>query len=252
MTTLFTLVFIVARIRGLLRIIAIVVGGWLILAWLFKIRNFRGFFSDPAKRRATFRLLLPGALMAVWGIYFLFVVPDYPTYVSPPSSYSSTPVAAPIAQLFIANASGKPAKLQGGKYITKLKPNAKEVVEIKSLDDTERLRAWVGDSLVIDTEIGRGTYIGNLSDNIVVIAEQIAYGSGRGKNMAALATGYQVLEGVGIKQFSPEWEREENVLGFYREPKSSIYSETDWKMFWDVRTATPEEYALEKIERSKQ
>ncbi len=243
MSTLFT--FGIFGFRGILTTVAIIGGIILVVRWWLTVKNTSALFHDPKKIKATFIMLVPGLILFFGGVYYRFF---YNPYRYDPYSYSggdyssidSEPYVPTMARVYIANYSEKVGKIQVGDFVDSLTSKESRVIDIKSNKTSDTLRAWLGDSLVLDTIIGTGSYVGNFSDDISVVAEEVVYSANNYASTDDLE--YIMLTHAGIERFSTE--SYEDVYGFEsKAPQSmSVSSSTSRVHKWDVDLVTDEEF----------
>lgn len=246
---------------GLIRFLrgfGLIVGIGLIVFWLVRIKNTVALFYDKRKIRATLFLGVPGLIFLVLGLYFRFTwTPTYEDYLSDyPDSISSleerdyTPT---LAYLHIANHSKKAGKLTVGDQTEEIPAGDWKKVIVKSSHDRDTLRAWLDDSLVIDTIIGKGSYIGNFSNDVTVVAEEVIYTSSTyGSSYNTDDLGYEMLTKPGIERFSASLVYD--AYGFDREAPAtmSMYRGTTSIRKWDLSLLSSDELMSKILEALKE
>lgn len=224
-------------LHGFFWLIAAIVLGVL---WWTRVKNTTALFYDKHKIRATLFLLVPAILCLGVFIYkrVSYEPYDWGSSYDSYSSGSDVDYVPTLAKLWVANYSDKPGKIKVGKEEYTVASQAKEELDIKSKLDQDTLRAWLGDSLVLDTVITGGAWIGNFSDDITVEAEEVLYSENSWANTDDL--GYILLTGAGIERFSTS--TYEEVYGFMSTAPSSItVTAGSIVRKWDVDTKTDEE-----------
>ncbi len=96
------------------------------------------------------------------------------------------------------------------------------------------MQAWIGEQLVMDTIIGVGRYIGSLSSDSYVFAEQVTYVPVEGRmNKREGLSSFMVSE-PGIERFDKGFEIE--AFGFDSEVPTYVYGQGDTRNKWESRS----------------
>lgn len=214
----------------------------LIVVWWTRVKNTTALFHDKKKIRATLLFFVPGLVLLCLGIYFRFLwTPEYDfDYGSGYSSNSdSTEYVPTLANLYIANYADEMGRIQVGDFKDSLRSKESKELTIPSKKESDTLRLWLGDSLVLDTIISGGTYVGNFSDDVSVAAEEVVYSTYSSASTEDLQ--YILVTKPGIERFSSS--TYEDVYGFNTEAPStvSVSSSTSRITKWDVSVMTDEE-----------
>lgn len=234
------LVFLAFGIFGFFKGFGILIAIVLIVVWWTKVKNTTALFYDPKKIRATLMYFVPGFILLSLGLFFNFVwSPRYSSGDYSSDSYNYVEPTPTLAELYIANYTDKVGRIEVGDFRDSLDPKTARQINILSEADQDTIRLWVGDSLVLDTIIGKGCWVGNFSDDISVVAEEIVYSANIYANTEDL--GYVLITRPEIERFS-EYTYEE-VYGFSTEaPKTvSVSSSTNRVSKWDVDILTDDE-----------
>jgi hypothetical protein len=246
MTTLISFVVLGFGLIGFFRTLGFIGGIGLIILWWTRVKSTVALFHDKNKIRATLMFFVPGLILVLLGAYYRFIwTPSYDDY-SFASEYPEVEYVPTLAELFIANYSDKVGKIQVGDFVDSLQPKEARQIDIQSKKDSDTLRAWLGDSLVIDTILTGGSWVGNFSDDITVVAEEVVYSAYSSASTEDL--GYMLLSEAGLERFSTS--TSESVYGFSSTAPSSISvsSSTGAVHKWDVSTLTNEELLAKLIE----
>ena len=249
MSTLVSFLVFRFGLIGFFRTLGLVAGIVLIFVWWSKVKSTVALFYDKAKIRATLMFFVPGLILVCLGVYFRFIwSPSFEPY-SYSSDYDSLPeeeYIPTLATVYIANYSDKMGKIQVGDFVDSLKSKESKELNIRSKNDRDTLRAWLGDSLVVDTILERGTWVANFSDDISVVAEEVVYSSYASSSTEDLD--YILLSKPGIEKFSGS--ANEDVYGFESEAPAtmSVSSSTSRIHKWDVDLLTDEEFMRQIIE----
>lgn len=168
---------------GTIRTACLVGGILLLIIWFAVVKNFTALFYEKRKIRATVLLGIPGLIMLVVGIFLLA---------------TSTPMSA---YFYVSNSSDKEGKVEIAGTTTAIPANSWKLVEVRSKEDSYGAKGWLGDSIVFDTTMGDGSYIGSLGGSKTVIAEEVEYSAlsfGSGSDDLV----YEMIVGAGIARFS--------------------------------------------------
>jgi hypothetical protein len=229
----------------------LIIGIGLIFFWWSRIKNTVALFYDKAKIRATLMFFVPGFILVALGIYFRFIwTPTWDSSDYMGSDYVAEEYVPKLADLYIANYSEKVGRIEVGSYKDSLQPREARDIVIKSKNESDTLRAWLGDSLVIDTIITSGYWVGNFSDDVSVSAEEVVYSTYASASTEDL--GYVLISEPGIERFSTD--SYEDVYGFASEAPASISvsSSSGSVHKWDVSVLTTEELMAKLLDALKE
>lgn len=183
MYSLLTLGMAALDMTGTLRLVGLIGGIVLLIVWWLSVKNTTALFYDKKKIRATFMFAVPGLILLLVGI-FLFATGK------PMSSY-----------IYVANYSANDGKVEVAGTEYPIESASWKMIEVRSKEDSYGIKGYLGDSVVFDTTMGDGSYIANLSDDKIVVAEEVEYSSfSFGSAPDDLA--YELLMGPGIARFS--------------------------------------------------
>jgi hypothetical protein len=207
---------------GIFKTLGLIGGIVLIVIWWTRVKNTVALFYDKAKIRATMMFFVPGILLVIIGVGLRIY--DYSNRSS--YSYDSNDDLSSViedyvpalATLYMANYSEKVGRIEIGDLKETFDPKDKREIYIKTKLTSDTLRAWLGDSLVLDTIITEGNWVGNFSDDVSVVAEEVVYSSSSDTDTDDLA--YVSVSQAGIERFSGL--SSYNVYGFGKEAPSSI------------------------------
>ena len=105
------------------------------------------------------------------------------------------------SHIYVNNGTSKEGKVEVGGETHTIAAGAWEKIAVSADGESYPIKAMVGDSVVFDTTMGPGSWIGNLGGDKVVIAEEVEYSSmsfGNGSDDLA----YEMLLSPGIARFS--------------------------------------------------
>ena len=105
------------------------------------------------------------------------------------------------SHIYVNNGTSKEGKIEVGGETHIIAAGAHEKIEVSAEGESYPIKGMVGDSVVFDTTMGPGSWIGNLGGDKVVIAEEVEYSSmsfGNGSDDLA----YEMLLSPGIARFS--------------------------------------------------
>lgn len=182
MFTLQTIAMLAMDMVGTLKIAGFVVGIPLIIIWLVRIKNTVALFYDKKKVRATVFLGIPGIILVITGIFLVATTKPMRAYI------------------YLSNSTDKEGRVEVDGSTFTLAAESWKKIEVRSLADTFAIKGYAGDSLVFDTTMGEGSYIGNLGGSKAVIAEEVEYSAmsiGSGADLE-----FKILMTPGIEQFS--------------------------------------------------
>ncbi len=250
-------------------------GGWglilavvLLVVWLFKVKgSFQSIFTNPKNRRVSLIFLVPALLLFAGGFYVHVIWDRYADRseydedglpILSEDEYrevfgSNQPQLPHLANLYIANYSRDTGKVMFGEETHMLLPNFQDMIEVRCEANTTRLQAWLGTSVVIDTQIQRGQYIGNLSDDATVIAQQVGYATGREAASLDLRLTSVSIAKPGIERFFDD-SMEMEVFGFDQSPPATIYMDegSTAKFKWDVNVVTQMDLLLQQAKKERE
>ncbi len=184
MNSLLTLGLVALDMTGTLRTVGLVGGIIMLVIWLVSIKNTTALFHDKKKIRATVMFGVPGLILLVMGI-FMFI--------------SMKPMSSNI---YVSNYSPKEGKIvvDGNEHV--IASGSWEKIEVRSKEENYSIKGYLGDSIVFDTTMGDGSWIGSLSDDKYPFAEEVEY--------SALSIGgsddlvYEILMDPGVARFSTD------------------------------------------------
>lgn len=212
----------------------------LVAVWLFMIKgNILSIVSNPQTRRTTLWLLLPAVILFAGGFFFAVLWPRLSHNGYGPGSGGGAPGsnnADPIprlAHLYFANYSSDTGKVQVCEKTYWFPPFSKYSFVVQSNQNTEKLRAWVGELLVIDTLIGVGRYIGSFSKDSYVIAEQVGYRATGDTTRKQEELPVFIVSEPGIERFDKEFAFE--VFDFETEVPRFVYENGNAPKKWDIK-----------------
>jgi hypothetical protein len=183
MHSLFAQGMLALDMTGTLRNVGLIGGIILLVIWLMNIKNTTALFHDKKKIRATIMFGAPGLILLIIGIV-LFATGK------PMSSY-----------IYVANYSAKEGKVEVDGQEFKVAAGTWEKLEVRSKEESYSIKAFLGDSAVFDTTMGDGSYIASLSDDKIVVAEEVEY-STYSFSSGSDDLSYEILMSPGIAKFS--------------------------------------------------
>lgn len=105
------------------------------------------------------------------------------------------------SHIYVNNGTAKEGKVEVGGETHTIAAGAWEKIAVSADGESYPIKGMVGDSVVFDTTMGPGSWIGNLGGDKVVIAEEVEYSSmSFGNGSSDLA--YEMLLSPGIARFS--------------------------------------------------
>jgi hypothetical protein len=105
------------------------------------------------------------------------------------------------SHLHVANYSAKEGRVEIDGKTYPIASQSWQLVEIRTKEESFPIKGYLGDSLVFDTTMTGGSYIGNLGGDKVVIAEEVEY-SATSLGSASEDLAYEMLMSPGIAKFS--------------------------------------------------
>jgi hypothetical protein len=238
---------------GLYALLGIGLGIVLIVLWITRVKNMTALFYDKRKIRATLFLGVPGLIFLLLGLYYRFIyIPSYFDELSylDDTTYNAEDYVPTLAYIHFVNKSPKPGRIQIGEQTEEVAAGDWKKINVQSKKDSDSLRAWLGDSLVLDTIITKGTYIGNFSDDITAVAEEVMYTSSTYTSTEDLK--YIMLTGPGIEKFA--FDLDYDVYGYDSDAPASItmYDNMTVKRSWDLKLLTADELVEMYLEALKE
>lgn len=234
MFPLFASGFVALDIAGTFSIVGIIAGILLLIIWGLTVKNTTALFYDKKKIRATAMFGAPGLILLVVGIFLAATL---------------QPMAAHI---YIANYGGKDGKVEIAGESYPIPSESWKRIEIRSREQNFAIKGYLGDEVVFDTIMGTGTYIGNFSEDRIVIAEEVIY-----SQFSSLANtddlGYESLESAGIAQFSTDV-ISDNIYDFDQSSpeQMSVSSSSSEVRAWDLQIMTQQEMLKRMMEALRQ
>jgi hypothetical protein len=183
MHSLISLAFVALDMSGTLRTVGLLGGIALLVIWVLSIKSTTALFHDPKKIRATIMFAVPGLiLLAIGVVMFMSIAPMR-------------------SHIYIANYSTKDGRLVVGDNEYTVASGSWEKFELRVKEESYPVKGFLGDSMVFDTTMMEGSYIGSFSDDKIVVAEEVEYAANSfGSSPDDLD--YEILMEPGIRQFS--------------------------------------------------
>jgi hypothetical protein len=214
-----------------------VVGLVILGLWIWRLVQAEKYDGAKTRVRATLMVGVPGLLVFGAGIYIHYilqpkVVNDWMATESLYDTYEEIDYTPVLAEIYIVNKSKEEGRVRVGDQWDNVRAGEWEKLEIRTKKDEDTLRAWLGEKVVIDTVITKGTYIGNFSKDISAVAEEVMYGTSYTKKTSDLK--YEVLTGPGLLQFSRSVES--SLYDFDEEPPASkqMFQYQQYDIDWDL------------------
>jgi hypothetical protein len=223
------MVVMIPLIVGLLYLLGIWVGIALLFIWWRIVRNPALSFEGKKNFRATVLLAIPGVLCLGFGIYYRLNDPlkksqesYFPSHVpsTAPDLSSDEPSIPTLAYLHVVNKSEKDGNVEVGDETVEVPSGSSRQITFSSYENRDTVRAWLGNRKVFQEVIDQGTYIGNLSRDVIVVGEEIRYAMWKDIPWEDLKM--EILNGPGLKKLTPELVDVLDIYGFHEEPPKEI------------------------------
>ncbi len=185
MHSLLTLGLVALDMTGNLRTFGLIGGVVLLVIWWLSVKNTTALFYDKKKIRANIMFGAPGVILLLIGLYMM-------GSMKPESS-----------EIYVANYTDKVGKIEVDGVSHEIASGSWEKIEVRSKEDSYAIKGYVGDSMVFDTTMGDGSWIGSLSDDRYVLAEEVVY-AGSSFNADSDSLAYEMLMNPGVARFSSD------------------------------------------------
>lgn len=208
-----SLIFWIVYNRALVTVAVVAFAAAVVLLWkwMYAIENFKNLLRNPAKTHATLSNFVPALGLITLGVVIL---------IGPASTRKTFDEKLDhMADLYLANYSDEEGRFQVGTQEEVIEPHQTKMSGIYSDETNPDFKAWLGETLVIDTFMEWGSFIGNLSDDINVIAEEIIYSNTFFPENIAEPQ-YFLLSKPGIQRFTEVGGSD--IYGFDRLPPKSV------------------------------
>lgn len=187
------------------KLIGLLGGIPLLIIWWLVIKGSKAMSDTPKLLLPTLLLGIPGLILLCVGIYLLV---------------ATSPMRA---NFFIANCTAKDGRVELEGHSYPVEVGSWEQIEFRTSAETFSVKGFVGDSLVFDTTMGYGSYIGTLGGDRYVSVDEWVYSRNlESVNMDDMIS--EILFSPGIFRFSEKLNPE--IYGFDESAPDQIDVET--------------------------